>query len=108
MHRTYEHNIAVNTSQLVPFPTTQDQPGKGVWQATSDSGDPVGPKVPWPPMSDWYRISANLVNPKGGPGFASPDPRGALDFQLAADSPAYSMGFQRIPMERFGPWAGGD
>ena len=31
------------------------------------------------------------------------DPRGTLNFTLAADSPAYRLGFQRIPMECFGP-----
>ena len=59
-------------------------------------------QVPWPPMDEWYHIASNLVN--RDPHFASKDPRSTLDFQLAENSPAYEMGFERIPMERFGPW----
>jgi hypothetical protein len=36
------------------------------------------------------------------PGWEVPDPRAALNFQLAATSPAYALGFQRIPTECFG------
>ena len=53
-------------------------------------------------MDEWYHIASNLVN--RDPQFASQDPRSTLDFQLAENSPAYEMGFERIPMERLGPW----
>lgn len=39
----------------------------------------------------------------GDPGWVVPDPRAALNFQLADDSPLYALGFARIPMECFGP-----
>jgi hypothetical protein len=138
----YSRNVAINTTSLVPFPSTNGlPPGQGVWRATSDSGDPIGPSVPWPPMTEWYTIVDNLVRfdltahhacstacpllfrcththththtrththahaqVNKDPHFASPDPRKNLDFQLADDSPAYALGFQRIPMELFGPW----
>ena len=52
-----------------------------------------------------FNVSSNLVNVD--PRFAAADPRAALDFQLRDDSPAYApaVGFQRIPMECFGPWS---
>ena len=62
-NQTYRNNIAVNTTSLVPFPSTSGMDaGHGVWRATSDAGEPVGPKVPWPPMSDWYTVTSNLVS----------------------------------------------
>ena len=64
----------------------------------------------WPPPADAFNpgafnVSKNLVNVD--PHFEAADPRGALNFQLREDSPAYApaMGFQRIPMECFGPWS---
>ena len=52
-----------------------------------------------------FDVSNNLVN--ADPHFVAADPRAELNFQLREDSPAYApgMGFQRIPMECFGPWA---
>jgi hypothetical protein len=51
-----------------------------------------------------FNVSNNWVTLD--PGFAAADPRGELNFQLRQDSPAYgAMGFQRIPMECFGPWS---
>ena len=62
-HTRYARNVAINTTSLVPFPSTNGlPPGQGVWRATSDSGEPVGPSVPWPPMSEWYTIENNLVS----------------------------------------------
>jgi hypothetical protein len=47
------------------------------------------------------------ANTTDGLGFVSSDPRGTLNFQLQNDSVIYSAvpGFQRIPMECFGPFA---
>lgn len=47
-----------------------------------------------------FNVSANLVNVD--PHFVEADPRSTLDFQIRSDSPAYSLGFSRIPMECFG------
>lgn len=47
-----------------------------------------------------FNISNNLVNID--PHFVDPEPRASLNFQLRDDSPAYALGFQRIPMECFG------
>jgi hypothetical protein len=49
-----------------------------------------------------FNVSLNLVNQD--PHFISADPRGELNFQIQDDSPAYSLGFQKIQMECFGPW----
>jgi hypothetical protein len=49
-----------------------------------------------------FNISNNLVT-MGDPGWANEDPRGNLDFTLRADSPAWALGFQRIPTECMGP-----
>jgi hypothetical protein len=49
-----------------------------------------------------FNNSNNLVT-MGDPGWASADPRGDLDFSLRTDSPAWALGFQRIPSECFGP-----
>lgn len=48
-----------------------------------------------------FNVSNNLVT--DDPGFADADPRRSLNFTLAPDSPAFQLGFQRIPMECFGP-----
>jgi len=72
-------NIFVNVSTLMTYPPPS-------------SGFPASK----------FNITNNLVNQD--PHFAASDPRGDLNFQLAPDSPAYAMGFQRIPMECFGPW----
>ena len=52
-----------------------------------------------------FNVSCNLVNVD--PHFEAADPRAELNFQLRSDSPAYApaVGFQRIPMECFGPWS---
>jgi hypothetical protein len=47
-----------------------------------------------------FNYSNNLVTLD--PGWASADPRGSLNFTLALDSPAFALGFQRIPMECIG------
>jgi hypothetical protein len=45
-NQTYRNNIAVNTTSLVPFPSTSGMPaGTGIWRATSDAGESVGPPV---------------------------------------------------------------
>jgi len=49
-----------------------------------------------------FNVSNNLVT-GGDPGWASSDPRGTLNFTLAPDSPAWALGFVRIPTECFGP-----
>jgi len=43
------------------------------------------------------KIEGNLT--EGDPGFIAPE---KLNFQLKEDSPAYKLGFQRIPMEKIG------
>ena len=48
-----------------------------------------------------FNNSNNLVT-AGDPGWANKDPRGNLDFTLNNDSPAWALGFQRIPSECFG------
>ena len=68
-----------------------------LWQATSDSGAAVGPKLPWPKMTAWYSIEKNLVNHP--PGFVSKDPRGELNFQLRDDSPAFALVSLNLPVE---------
>lgn len=63
----------------------------------------AGVLTPPPPPFDvaaMFNITNNLQTED--PGWASADARGTLDFQLRADSPAYAMGFARIPMECFG------
>jgi len=47
------------------------------------------------------QLEANLDNVD--PGFVD---RAGLNFQLKKSSPAFKLGFQRIPMERIGPVAG--
>lgn len=65
----------------------------------------------FPPPSANFNVSAGFIienNLEGldvDPGFESSDPRATLDFQLLPSSPMYALGFQRIPMECFGPWA---
>ena len=49
-----------------------------------------------------FNLSNNLLTMD--PGWAVPDPRATLNFDLAPSSPAFAMGFQRIPSECFGPW----
>lgn len=49
-----------------------------------------------------FNLTLNLLNED--PHFVEADPRGTLNFQLRDDSPAYALGFTRIPMECFGPW----
>ena len=49
-----------------------------------------------------FNVTNNLVT--ADPGWASEDPRGSLNFSLAADSPAWALGFQRIPTECIGQW----
>ena len=52
-----------------------------------------------------FNVSNNWVTQD--PHFVAADPRGTLNFQLRDDSPAYApaMGFQKIPMQCFGPWS---
>lgn len=70
---------------------------------------PLPPPLPsvYPPSAPFnnsnFNVTNNLVTQD--PGWAVPDPRAALNFQLAADSPAYVLGFRRIPTECFGPGA---
>ena len=49
-----------------------------------------------------FNVSNNLVT-EGDPGWSSADPRGSLDFTLSPASPAWALGFERIPTECFGP-----
>jgi hypothetical protein len=53
-------------------------------------------------LAAMFNVTNNLVT-AGDPGWASADPRGTLDFSLAASSPAWALGFERIPAECFGP-----
>jgi hypothetical protein len=46
----------------------------------------------------WVRLDANLVSED--PRFVDP---AHLNFQLRADSPAFKLGFERIPIEKIGP-----
>lgn len=50
-----------------------------------------------PPIRDLVRIEDNLINVD--PGFVDEK---AANFQLGDDSPAWALGFQRIPIERIG------
>ena len=49
-----------------------------------------------------FNLSNNLLTMD--PDWAVPNPRESLNFDLAPSSPAFAMGFQRIPSECFGPW----
>ena len=70
-----------------------------------------GPVLMGPPADVFdpanFNVSANLVNvdPLFAAGSAAAA-RATLNFQLRSDSPAYAAGFERIPMECFGPWSG--
>jgi len=77
-------NVIVNASGVILVP-----PGSSVFDAAN------------------FNVSNNLFNVD--PRFVSVDPRGALNFELAQDSPAYTAldpPFQRIRRECFGPWSG--
>ena len=52
-------------------------------------------------FSAMFNVSNNLVT--ADPGWANADARGSLNFTLAPGSPAWALGFERIPTECFGP-----
>jgi len=58
---------------------------RGPWLAFPDGNE------------DWVTLKDNWT--EGDPGFVAPEEE---NFQLRDDSPAYQLGFQRIPMERIG------
>lgn len=60
---------------------------------------PPPPQVTFPGQ---FNISNNLVT-GGDPGWANADPRGTLNFTLSPSSPAWALGFVKIPSECFGP-----
>ena len=70
-----------------------------------------GPVFMGPPATAFdpgnFNVTGNLVNvdPLFEAGSAA-KARETLNFQLRSDSPAYAAGFERIPMECFGPWSG--
>ena len=77
-------NVVVNASGVILMP-----PGEGVFDTAN------------------FNVSNNLFNVD--PRFVEGDPRAALNFELAPDSPAYTAldpPFQRIRRECFGPWSG--
>ena len=47
-------------------------------------------------------VSESASNTPGDPKFASSHPTKLSDFELAADSPMWALGFQRIPIEKIG------
>lgn len=60
-------------------------------------------RVGWHASTNMIRLENNLTNTP--PGFVKPpnDDSPATDFALAPDSPAWKLGFQKIPVEQIGP-----
>lgn len=79
---TFVTNVLVNVSTVMEYP-----PPNTLFNASG------------------FNVTNNLVTQD--PGWADPDPRASLNFQLAPTSPAYALGFVRIPMECFGMCACG-
>lgn len=59
-------------------------------------------EVGWHATLDMLRLDRNLTNAAPSLARPIPDAARAIDFELRADSPAWALGFQRIPVEQIG------
>ena len=72
-----------------------------LWQAGQTPGLDVKRKKITLKWADWQKAGEDEHSLVADPGFVNP---AKDDYRLASDSPAYKLGFQKIPLEKIGPY----